>query len=317
MSFTDLATTTLAEANKNHFNAVGIAVQMNQRPDVVEMNRRVAEQVKKVYGKFDPNTTEVLDFACGTGLMSRHLAPLSKSVLGVDISQGVVDVYNEEVSKAGIDTSKMRAIVKDITGAPDELEGRRFDVIVCSMAYHHLSSISHTTRALVSHLRPSGSLFVIDIHQLGFNSPAAAEFQTIHSVNQEHKHGFTEEEFRALFVDEMGLGEFRREVFSHAYMCADRTFMFAEGEGEEAERRAKEEAERKPRAAPGDGHEHGHGHVHGNHAHGHTHDQHAHGHGHDHHAHGHGHDHHHGPSTQQTAAGAKVEFFLAVGTAPA
>ena len=208
MSSTDQAntsTTTLAEANKNHFNAIGIAVQMNQRSDVIEMNRRIAEEVKKVYGKFDPNTTEVLDFACGSGLLSRHLAPLSKSVLGVDISQGMVDVYNEEVSKAGIDPSKVRAMVKDITGAPEELEGRKFDVIVCSMAYHHLSSISATTLALRSHLRPCGSILVIDIHELASDSRAASELKTIHSVNQQHKHGFSEEEFRALFVDEVGI----------------------------------------------------------------------------------------------------------------
>lgn len=150
------------------------------------------------------------------------------------------------------------------------------------MAYHHLFSISLATRALLTHLRPSGTLLIIDIHQLPTASLAATEMKTIDSVNQDYLHGFTEEEIRRLFVDEMGLGEFRREVFAHAFICGDRTFVFPEGEGEEADRRARGEAEKKGMEGVGG---HGHGHGHGL---------------------GHGLEH--------TNGGAKVEFFIAMGT---
>lgn len=61
-----------------------------------------------------------------------HLAADCKSILGVDISQSMVDLYNERVSNQGIEPSEMHAVVKDLKGNPDELEGRKFDVIVVS-----------------------------------------------------------------------------------------------------------------------------------------------------------------------------------------
>ncbi|KAI5984005.1 hypothetical protein EDD15DRAFT_2312577 [Pisolithus albus] len=42
-----------------------------------------------------------MDFACGTGLISRELAPHAKSIVGVDISQNMVDMYNLSVHNQG------------------------------------------------------------------------------------------------------------------------------------------------------------------------------------------------------------------------
>lgn len=67
------------------------------------------------------------------GLISKELVPHAKTILGVDISQGVVDVYNKRFSDQGLGTEVVHAIQKELTGAEGELDGRKFDVItVCT-----------------------------------------------------------------------------------------------------------------------------------------------------------------------------------------
>lgn len=69
------------------------------------------------------------------GLTSRAIAPYTKLVVGVDISQTSVDLYNEAVKNQGIDPSEMRAVCTELKGVEGELDGLKFDVItVCLMS---------------------------------------------------------------------------------------------------------------------------------------------------------------------------------------
>jgi SAM-dependent methyltransferase len=111
---------------------------------------RSALAIRKHY-PFDEDSTLVMDFACGTGglepwswhissslpvptlgLLSKELAPYAKSIVGIDISQGVVDRYNLSVSNQGILPEEMRAVCAELKGRDEELDGLKFDVItVC------------------------------------------------------------------------------------------------------------------------------------------------------------------------------------------
>lgn len=62
--------------------------------------------------------------------MSRELAPFVKTILGVDISDAMVKRYNQRVSEQGILPEEMRAVTIELKGAPDELNGQKFDVII-------------------------------------------------------------------------------------------------------------------------------------------------------------------------------------------
>ena len=42
---------------------------------------------------------DVLDFGCGTGLLSLQLQPFVRSVTGMDSSQGMLDVLKQKVPK--------------------------------------------------------------------------------------------------------------------------------------------------------------------------------------------------------------------------
>ncbi|TFK24929.1 hexaprenyldihydroxybenzoate methyltransferase [Coprinopsis marcescibilis] len=147
-------------SNREHFNELA----SNYRPSKssLELAKRAARAILKRHA-FDGETTEAMDFACGAGLLSQQFAPHVKSMVGVDISQGMVDIFNAVVSNQGISPEEMRAVCMDIQDEGDKLGGQLFDVIVCSMAYHHFESIEHITRTLSTHLKPSGALVVVDL----------------------------------------------------------------------------------------------------------------------------------------------------------
>ena len=98
------------------------------------------------------------------GLISQALEPYTRKVVGVDISAGMVDAYNQKARKSGID-ERMMAVCADILAPGAEIrEGlRNVDVVVCSMSYHHIEDIVNTTKVLASLLKKGGHLLVVDL----------------------------------------------------------------------------------------------------------------------------------------------------------
>ena len=74
--------------------------------------------------------------------MSRHLAPYTHKIVGVDISQEMVDYYNQRVFNQGIPPDQMRALCIQLTGADTDLDGQKFDVIVVRTPTSHLSDLT-------------------------------------------------------------------------------------------------------------------------------------------------------------------------------
>ncbi|EMD34311.1 hypothetical protein CERSUDRAFT_107518 [Gelatoporia subvermispora B] len=112
---------------------------------------------------FNEETTTVLDYACGTGVFSRELCQHVQSIVGVDISSGSVDKYNTRASNQGLVPEEMKAVCVELKGEARELNGAKFDLVVCSMSYHHFADVDAVTRTLTYFLKPGGSLLVADV----------------------------------------------------------------------------------------------------------------------------------------------------------
>ncbi|KAJ3756676.1 S-adenosyl-L-methionine-dependent methyltransferase [Lentinula raphanica] len=219
-------------SQQHHFNSPDVSQQYDDQPLHTEMANRIGKALLKAY-TFDDEQTTVLDFACGTGLNSRVLAPYAKTIIGIDISQEMVDRYNTRVTNQGIEPEEMRAICvpENLLDNPEEsrsrlknlLGGIEFDVAICCMSYHHFASITSATRTLSSLLKPGGYLYVADVESIPAQ-PSAPESDTNaapHSAfNREpifpqgaceagivvHKYGFSKLEMLHVFV-EAGLAE--------------------------------------------------------------------------------------------------------------
>jgi SAM-dependent methyltransferase len=255
---------TFAEANKHHFDSS--AQSYDDQPQVVEITRQLSRAMLEAY-PFDESTTLVMDYACGTGmstlhlslrcpaqsrqstqgLISRQLAPHAKSIIGVDISQGMVDQYNLRVWNQGIPAEEMRAVCVELKGVQGELDDLKFDAIVvrftfcqflaqnlltrrlhnkCALAYHHFESIAEVTRTLAYFLKPGGSLLVADILRPSSTSTGSDDQhsghpplfpETYHHIVP-HKHAFSESDVREAY-DAAGLCHFRFNVIDQLPNC--------------------------------------------------------------------------------------------------
>jgi len=92
---------------------------------------------------------DALEFGCGTGWLTRHIATEAKSAVGIDLSDVVVAQNNERCAKDGIENAKFLAMnAEEMTFADGS-----FDVVYGSAILHHLDvprSVSQIHRVLRS-----------------------------------------------------------------------------------------------------------------------------------------------------------------------
>ncbi|KAH7107308.1 S-adenosyl-L-methionine-dependent methyltransferase [Auriculariales sp. MPI-PUGE-AT-0066] len=193
--------------------------------------RMIAEKVGRAITKsydFDEDGTRVMDFACGSGLLSRVLAAHCASITGADINPAVVARYNARAAQQGLSPAEMSAIlVSDLPEPnPAESEEGMFDVVACSMAFHHIKDINAAVRELANRIHPGGALFVADLlHdalEIGSSSSSSAPRGRLLHVggpihlhapgsNVEHPDGFTREEVLVAFQN-VGLEDVTMDV---------------------------------------------------------------------------------------------------------
>ncbi|KAJ7281840.1 S-adenosyl-L-methionine-dependent methyltransferase [Mycena rebaudengoi] len=153
-----------------------------QVPLAAEMGDRVPKQMRKAY-PFNEETTTVMDFACGTGTGS--LASTS--------TPAMVENFSKRISDNGISPEEMSVVCADLKGEESELDGEKFDVVVCSAAYHHFESIDAMTRTLCFFLKPGGCLLVADFMKSDKPVPE----------NVPNKEGFSEEDIKRASTGQM------------------------------------------------------------------------------------------------------------------
>ncbi|EPX75047.1 hexaprenyldihydroxybenzoate methyltransferase [Schizosaccharomyces octosporus yFS286] len=169
--------------------------------DSVDIN----EQFTHVDKFWESKSIRLLDFACGTGLISEHLAPYCDSILGLDISPAMVDKFNH---KFQILNAKEKAHAENVdlrlgTEPNDQIAGK-YDAAVCSMAYHHIQDVESITKKLKDCLKPSGRLYVTDFLKGAgsFHENMSADFHASHGIS--HPNGFTRRQYAEL-LEKAGL----------------------------------------------------------------------------------------------------------------
>ncbi|CAL1706025.1 unnamed protein product [Somion occarium] len=215
----------IASVNEQHYDLQAEA--FDEYPGYEEISRVIGQAMLSKYPDiFDKECTHILDYACGTGLLSRQLWPHARSVIGVDISKGAVDRYNLRVINEGADPSKIRAIRAELKGEESELHGVKVDAVVCASAYHHFTSIDDMTRILVSFLKHGGSLLVADIMK---NDQGEEVVPSDYYHDVPHTAGFSEEDMRQIFT-RAGLKNFDFNRVTTANLeGTDATFFLARG----------------------------------------------------------------------------------------
>jgi SAM-dependent methyltransferase len=97
---------------------------------------------------------DVLDYGCGTGLVGLYLLPSVRSVTGADNSAGMLGVLREKITDGGLEN--MQTMRLDLEHDP--LPAGRYDLIVSSMALHHIADTAGILRAFYQLLHPPRAL---------------------------------------------------------------------------------------------------------------------------------------------------------------
>jgi len=119
---------------------------------------RLIRAIRRRLGPFR-RPGDTLDAGCGTGLCGPLLRPLSRSLIGVDLSPGMLERARERGSH---DVLEEAELVSWITSRP-----RSFDLIVAADVFCYFGALDATFRVIRAALRPKGVL--------GFTVEAAAD----------------------------------------------------------------------------------------------------------------------------------------------
>ena len=102
---------------------------------------------------------DILDFGCGTGLVTLRLQPFVKSVTGADSSKGMLSVLESKVRSQGL--SNVRTQFVDFEKGCT-VEGR-FHLIISSMTMHHVKDTAALLQQWYELLHPGGLLAAADL----------------------------------------------------------------------------------------------------------------------------------------------------------
>ncbi len=140
--------------NKRNFNKD--AASWDYNPSRLKLRDSI---FKTISSRVDLNSNmNILDFGCGTGLLTLKLEPFAGSIVGVDSSEGMLEVLNDKIRREGISNIKTYSKIED-----RNILSCNYDLIVTSMTLHHIESIESIIKIFYKLLKKSGQLYIIDL----------------------------------------------------------------------------------------------------------------------------------------------------------
>lgn len=140
---------------KQHFDQH--AANWDEKPERVELASQICECL---LGQVELNAEmAVLDFGCGTGLVSLPWAGQVKTLVGLDSSPAMLEVFMEKARQQGL--SNVQTLEVD-PGHDENLSGP-YDLVLSSMVFHHIEDTEALLERLHGVLKPSGWLVLVDL----------------------------------------------------------------------------------------------------------------------------------------------------------
>lgn len=107
-------------------------------------------------GELVPAPKSVLDFGCGSGVISCELARRGYNITGVDAAPGMVQSARDNASKLGISGIEFR--VTDPVGS--ELPDAYYDAVICSSVLEYVAEERQLVENLIRTIKPGGTLLI-------------------------------------------------------------------------------------------------------------------------------------------------------------
>lgn len=113
----------------------------------------------------------VLDVATGPGFIAEAFAGTAREVIGVDLTDAMLQIARERTSRRGIANVSFQCA----DGNQLPFDQAQFDAAVCRLALHHVTSPGRMLREMARVTRPNGLVLIEDIY--ASEHPERAAFQ--------------------------------------------------------------------------------------------------------------------------------------------
>ncbi|EME49192.1 hypothetical protein DOTSEDRAFT_68058 [Dothistroma septosporum NZE10] len=205
------------EANRKAFN--DLSATYNTKQWQIALSNQVAEalQARKDWlgaQWLDPGrpaerqNVRLLDYACGTGAVTKALGPYVTTIRGVDVSENMVTKYNEAAQSSGLTAEQAQAVVGDLftQAVPADLKASEyyeFDIAVVGLGFHHFEHPDLCITRLAERLKAAtGVLVIIDFlpFSTGRDHDHSGQSGEVPEMKHTIKHnGFTGDQMRDLY----------------------------------------------------------------------------------------------------------------------
>jgi len=133
------------------------AANWDEVPGRVKMARDIAQAI--IDAGIINADMNVLDFGCGTGLLTLQIQPLVHSITGVDNSAGMLEVLQKKIESQNLNHVMIQNLNIE---QGDEIKGS-YDLIVSSMTLHHIREVKPLLDQFCKILVPQGYLCIADL----------------------------------------------------------------------------------------------------------------------------------------------------------
>ncbi|MDD2580696.1 MAG: class I SAM-dependent methyltransferase [Desulfuromonadaceae bacterium] len=137
------------------FNAA--ALNWDEQPRRVKLAGEIAAAIEAAVPLSEQ--WDGLDFGCGTGLVTLQLAPVLRSMTGVDSSSGMLERLSAKIETAGF--SNVRTELCNLEEG--KLPAGMYHLITSSMTLHHIREIAPLLKSLKTLLHPGGWIALADL----------------------------------------------------------------------------------------------------------------------------------------------------------
>lgn len=137
-----------------HFNQ---AASTWDTPEKIQLNVTYANIVKKLLsGK---KLFKILEIGCGTGLLGSQFLDKDTVLVGVDTSPGMLEIFRNKYPH----NNNVKTVLKNLE--TDLLDENNFDLIISSMAFHHVLNPIKLLQKVKMLLNQNSIIAIIDLEE--------------------------------------------------------------------------------------------------------------------------------------------------------
>jgi SAM-dependent methyltransferase len=141
-------------------------------------------------------TDDVLDVACGPGLVACDFARYARRVTGIDLTPAMIDQARARQAAEGLANLDWR--VGDVRRLP--FDAGAFSVVFSRYAFHHIPNPAEILGEMARVCRPGGRVVVVDVHSRDPEQGAA--YDRVEKLRDpSHVRAVGLDEFARLFAD--------------------------------------------------------------------------------------------------------------------